>query len=139
MFSINRGVTVLALTVTPPLVWAHLYFNRVLRRKWTEVKRIDSELTTTIQRSVATMGLVQAFGQEAREYDKFEHNVRSSISRYVRTHLSEIAYGLVVGLILGIGSALIFGYGGVLGYCEQHQNHLGGKRVAVGKLGDLLT
>jgi subfamily B ATP-binding cassette protein MsbA len=139
MFSINWRLTVLALTVTPPLVWTHLYFNRVLKRKWTEVKRIDSELTTTIQRSVATMGLVQAFGQEEREYDKFERNVRSSISKYVRTHLSEIAYGLVVGLILGIGSALIFGYGGFLVYRDQIQNHVGENGMTVGKLWIFIT
>ncbi|MDB5321475.1 MAG: transporter ATP-binding protein [Phycisphaerales bacterium] len=134
MFSMNWRLTLLALTVTPALVWAHRYFHGVLKRKWTDVKQIDTELTTTIQRSVATMGLVQAFGQEEREYDKFERNVRSSISKYVRTHLSEIAYGLVVGLILGIGSALIFGYGGFLVYRDQIQNHVGEDGMTVGKL-----
>src|SRR5206468_2694258 len=94
MFGMNWRLTLLALTVTPALIWTHRYFHGVLKRKWTEVKDIDTALTTTIQRSVATMGLVQAFGQEEREYGRFEHNVRSSITRYVRTHLSEIAYGL---------------------------------------------
>jgi subfamily B ATP-binding cassette protein MsbA len=122
MFSMNWRLTVLALSVTPALIWSHMHFNDVLKRKWTEVKQIDTALTTTIQRSVATMGLVQAFGQEEREYDKFERNVRSSISKYVRTHLSEIAYGLVVGLVLGTGAALIFGYGGYLVYRDQIQN-----------------
>jgi ABC-type multidrug transport system fused ATPase/permease subunit len=134
MFSLNGRLTLLALSVTPPLVWSHWYFNAVLKRKWTEVKSLDTALTTTIQRSVATMGLVQAFGQEEREYDKFEHSVRSSISEYVRTHLSEIAYGLVVGLVLGTGSALIFGYGGYLVYRDQMVNHVGENGMTVGKL-----
>src|SRR5258706_4955355 len=122
MFSMNWRLTVLALSVTPALIWSHMHFNHVLKRKWTEVKQIDSALTTTIQRSVATMGLVQAFGQEEREYNSFEKTVRSSVSRYVRTHLSEVAYGLVVGLVLGTGAALIFGYGGYLVYRGQIQN-----------------
>jgi ATP-binding cassette subfamily B protein len=134
MFSMNWRLTLLALTVTPALVWSHRYFHGVLKRKWTDVKEIDTALTTTIQRSVATMGLVQAFGQEEREYHKFEHNVRSSINKYVRTHLSEIAYGLVVGLILGTGAALIFGYGGYLVYRDQVQNNLGENGMTVGKL-----
>ena len=134
MFSMNWQLTLLALTVTPALVWSHRYFHGVLKRKWTDVKQIDTTLTTTIQRSVATMGLVQAFGQEDREYDKFEHNVRSSINKYVRTHLSEIAYGLVVGLILGTGTALIFGYGGFLVYRDQIQNQVGEAGMTIGKL-----
>src|SRR4051812_6345843 len=135
MFSLNWRLTLLALSVTPPLVWSHRYFNGVLKRKWTDVKNIDTALTTTIQRSVATMGLVQAFGQEDREYDRFERTVRSSITRYVRTHLSEIAYGLVVGLILGTGAALIFGYGGYLVYRDQGAALAGGQGgMTTGKL-----
>ncbi len=134
MFSMNWQLTLIALSVTPALIWSHRYFNKVLRRKWTEVKDIDSALTTTIQRSVATMGLVQAFGQEEREYDKFETTVRSSVSKYVRTHLSEIAYGLVVGLVLGTGTALIFGYGGYLVYRDQVQQGVGEAGMTIGKL-----
>ena len=134
MFSMNWKLTLLALSVTPALVLSHKYFHAVLKRKWTDVKDIDTALTTTIQRSVATIGLVQAFGQEDREYHKFEHNVRSSIKRYVRTHLSEVAYGIVVGLILGTGAALIFGYGGYLAYQDQVVKGLGDSGMTAGKL-----
>src|SRR3954468_10117331 len=125
MFSMSWPLTLVALSVTPLLLLTHAYFNRVLKRKWTEVKQIDSDLTTTIQRSVATMGLVQAFGQEDREYHRFEHTVRSSISKYVLTHLQEVLYGVVVGALLGIGAAVIFGFGGYLVYRDQLVNNLG--------------
>jgi len=134
MFSMNWRLTLVALSVTPLLVLAHRYFNTVLQRKWTDVKDIDTALTTDIQRSVATMGLVQAFGQEDREYRRFEHTVRSNISRYVVTHLSEVSYGVVVGLILGSGAALILGYGGYLVYRDQVVNHVGASGMTVDKL-----
>jgi subfamily B ATP-binding cassette protein MsbA len=134
MLSMNWRLTLVALSVTPMLILSHRYFNNVLKRKWTEVKQIDSDLTTTIQRSVATMGLVQAFGQEEREYHRFENTVRSSISKYVRTHLSEVAYGLVVGLVLGTGTALIFGYGGYIVYRDQVVNKIGEAGLTVGGL-----
>jgi subfamily B ATP-binding cassette protein MsbA len=103
------------------------------------VKEIDTALTTNIQRSVSTIGLVQAFGQEEREYQKFEHTVRGSISRYVRAHLSEVTYGIVVGLILGTGAALIFGYGGWLAYQDQVVNKLGDSGMTAGKLFIFIT
>jgi ATP-binding cassette subfamily B protein len=134
MFSMNWRLTLVALSVTPLLILTHRYFNQVLKKKWTEVKQIDSDLTTTIQRSVATMGLVQAFGQEEREYDRFENTVRSSISKYVRTHLQEVLYGVVVGALLGIGSAIIFGYGGWLVYRDQVLHQAGEAGMTVGGL-----
>jgi subfamily B ATP-binding cassette protein MsbA len=134
MFSIHWKLTLLALAVTPFLIWSHRFFHRILKRVWTDVKEIDTTLTTSIQRSVSTIGLVQAFGQEDREYQKFEHTVRSSISRFVRAHLSEVAYGIVVGLILGIGTALIFGYGGYLAYRDQMVYRLGDSGMTAGKL-----
>ena len=50
MFSMNWQLTLVALSVTPLLILTHRYFNNVLKKKWTEVKQIDSDLTTTIQR-----------------------------------------------------------------------------------------
>jgi ABC-type multidrug transport system fused ATPase/permease subunit len=134
MFSMNWKLTLLALSVTPVLVWSHRYFHRILKRVWTDVKDIDTALTTNIQRSVSTIGLVQAFGQEEREYQKFEHTVRSSVSKFVSAHLSEVAYGIVVGLILGTGAALIFGYGGYLAYQDQVVKGLGDAGMTTGKL-----
>jgi subfamily B ATP-binding cassette protein MsbA len=134
MFSINWRLTLVALSVTPLLVLVHRYFNNVLKAKWTEVKEIDSDLTTTIQRSVATMGLVQAFGQEDREYRRFETTVRSSVSKYVRTHLQEVFYSVAVGAILGAGAAIIFGYGGYLVYRDQVLNNAGEVGMTVGSL-----
>jgi ATP-binding cassette, subfamily B, bacterial len=139
MFSMNWRLTLLALSVTPALVWSHKYFHAVLKRKWSDVKDIDTALTTSIQRSVSTIGLVQAFGQEDREYQKFEHTVRSSIVRFVRAHLSEVAYGIVVGLILGTGAALIFGYGGYLAYQDQVVKQLGDSGMTAGKLFIFIT
>jgi ABC-type multidrug transport system fused ATPase/permease subunit len=134
MFSMNWRLTLVALSVTPLLILTHRYFNSVLKKKWTEVKQIDSDLTTTIQRSVATMGLVQAFGQEEREYHRFETNVRSSISKYVLTHLQEVLYNVVVGVLLGAGTAIIFGYGGYLVYRDQVLNQAGEAGMTVGGL-----
>ncbi|HYE20647.1 MAG TPA: ABC transporter ATP-binding protein [Tepidisphaeraceae bacterium] len=134
MLYIDWRLALVALGVIPLLVWAHTHFSRVLKAKWTDVKAIDSMLTTVIQRSLATMGLVQAFGQEGREYQRFEKTVRSSIHNYVRTFFQEVLYGLVVGGILGLGTAAILGYGGYLVYRDQYVLGRGEHGFTLGKL-----
>jgi subfamily B ATP-binding cassette protein MsbA len=107
-------LTLVSLTVTPLLLWTTRIYGRILKKKSTEAKEVESELTTAIQRSVATIGLVQAFGREADEYRQFETTVLNSVRAYIRLHWQEMIYWLFVGNIFGLGGALIFGYGGYL-------------------------
>src|SRR5204862_1957619 len=94
----------------------------------------ESALTTTIQRSVATVGLVQAFGREADEYNRFHGEVRSFVSAYLRLHWQEVLYWLFVGSIFGLGGAIIFGYGGYLAYRDELVHNLGTAGMAFGKV-----
>ena len=45
-----------------------------------------------------------------------------------------MVYGLAVTTVLGLGTALIFGYGGYLVYRDQFVNHVGEQGMTVGKL-----
>jgi ABC-type multidrug transport system fused ATPase/permease subunit len=68
---------------------------------------------------MAAIGLVQAFGREADEYDRFHSTVHQSVQSWLKLHWQEVLYWLAVGLIFGLGGALIFGYGGYLVYRDQ--------------------
>jgi ATP-binding cassette, subfamily B, bacterial len=107
-------LTLLALTVVPPLLVTNRRFGGALHRKCTEAKEFESELTTSVQRSMASIGLVQAFGREADEEARFHATARSSVKAWLRLHHDELRYTLTVGSIFGIGAALVFGYGGYL-------------------------
>ncbi len=129
---LSRGVTLtlLALAVAPPLVAANLWFGRTFKSRATRAKRVEGEFTTVLQRSLASIGLVQAFGREADELENFRGAVQSSIRAWFRLHRQEVLYGLTVGVIFGLGGALIFGYGGWL---------VGEGRLGVGDLMVFLT
>ncbi len=119
MLSRSVPLTLLALSVAPPLLVANLWFGRTLKQRSTEARKTDSEVTTVLQRSLATIGLVQAFGREAEEFARFHNTVRNSVQAWLRLHGQELRYGLSVGLIFGVGGALILGYGGYLAYRDQ--------------------
>jgi subfamily B ATP-binding cassette protein MsbA len=114
MFSKSWQLTIVALSVAPLLLWTTRIYARILKTKSIEAKEVESQLTTSIQRSVATIGLVQAFGREHDEYERFHATARNSVLAYLRLHWQEVLYWLFVGNIFGLGTAAIFGYGGYL-------------------------
>ncbi|HSV13273.1 MAG TPA: ABC transporter ATP-binding protein [Tepidisphaeraceae bacterium] len=134
MLSKSWQLTLISLSVAPLLFWTTRIYSKILTRKATEAKEVDAKLTTAIQRSVATVGLVQAFGREADEYANFSTTVESSVAAYLRLHWQELIFWLFVGTIFGVGGAAIFGYGGYLVYRDQYILHLGEKGMTLGTL-----
>ncbi len=114
MVQINWKLALITLSVAPLLLWVTKLFAGPLKRRWLEAKDVDSKLTTVIQRSVASIGLVQAFGREADEFSQFQNSVLNSNRANIRQAWQDSFYWLTVGTIFGIGYALIFGYGGWL-------------------------
>ncbi|HSN99243.1 MAG TPA: ABC transporter ATP-binding protein [Candidatus Nanopelagicales bacterium] len=114
MSSRSGPLTLLALSVAPPLLWANVRYGRLLRSKCSEAKEVERELTTVVQRGMGAIGLIQAFGREAEEAERYQESLRSSVRAWLRLHRDEVRYALVVGATFGIGGALVLGYGGTL-------------------------
>ncbi len=82
MFSMNWKLALLALSIAPPLMLTIKYFGKRLKERSLNAKEVDTKLTTAIQRSVAAIGLVQAFGREDDEYSRFQNTVRNSANAW---------------------------------------------------------
>ncbi len=139
MLSKNWKLTVLSLSVAPLLFWTTKIYGKVLQKRATEAKEVDTQLTTTIQRSAATIGLVQAFGRERDEYNNFSATVQNSVTAYLRLHWQEMWFWLFVGSIFGLGGAVIFGYGGWVVYQDQYVKKLGETGMTAGDLSIFLS
>src|SRR4029079_13539892 len=114
MFSFNWKLTLVALCVVPLLLITIRAYGTVLKKRYAQAYVVDTELTTAIQRSVASIGLVQAFGREIDEFSRFHTTAGNNVKVRMRLHLDEVIYWLILGVILGLGAAAIFGYGGWL-------------------------
>jgi ATP-binding cassette subfamily B protein len=115
----NAPLTVAALAIAPALAVANVVFGRRLKQRSIECKEVDTHFTTAVQRSMANIGLVQAFGREADEFGHFTGTVRNTIAAWWRLNYQQMAYSLLVGTIFGVGGAVVFGYGGYLVYRDQ--------------------
>ena len=116
MFSMSWRLALVAVSIMPILFLAIRRYGKVLTQTSVKATRIEAELATTVHRSVATIGLVQAFGREDDEYSRFRDDVGRSSTAWVRMHMQGMVYWLVLGLVFGLGSAMIFAYGGYLAY-----------------------
>lgn len=133
MASRSGALTLIALSVLPPLVWANVRYGRLLKDKCSEAKEVERELTTVVQRGMSAIGLIQAFCREEDEASRFHESLRSSVRAWLRLHRDEVRYALTVGATFGIGGALVLGYGGYL----VVQGRSGGAGAGAMTLGDL--
>jgi subfamily B ATP-binding cassette protein MsbA len=114
LFSLNPRLAAATLSVAPLLVLVNLLWSKKLTRRITAVKEAEARFTSSVQQSLATVGLVQAFGQEAHDQRHFQGVSRSMVGAWLSHMKHQLAYNLVVGTIFALGGAIVFGYGGVL-------------------------
>jgi subfamily B ATP-binding cassette protein MsbA len=112
MLSCDWRLTLLALSITPVLALANVYFGKRFHERSLECKKHDAAFTTQVQRSMSCIGLIQAFGREHDEFGRFQGSIRDTIGAWWKLNRQQMAYNLVVGLTFGVGAAAVFGYGG---------------------------
>jgi ATP-binding cassette subfamily B protein len=135
MFSISPPLAAASLVAIPLLVLIHKWSQRMILSGWMLAKDADMNLTTVIQRSIASLWLTQAFGRERDEFHKFRGAVDHTMRLMFRVHWREVVYTMLVAVILGLGVAVILGLGGYLVYRDQFQLKTAGDAgMTVGKL-----
>jgi ATP-binding cassette, subfamily B, bacterial len=115
----NGALTLIALSIAPPLIWVNVVFGRRLREKTRKSRESDSAFTSSVQRSMSAIVLTQAFGREEDEYHRFGTSARRCVRAWFGIHRQEVAYALSVGVILAFGASLILTYGGMLLHRRQ--------------------
>ena len=119
MLLYSWSLTVVALSVTPLLILTNLYFGPRIKRRTIDAKRVDAEMTTTLQRSMTLVSLIQAFRRERQENAGFQKITLRSARSWLRLNWQENGYGLASATIFSVAGAIIFGYGGYLVYRDQ--------------------
>ncbi len=114
MLAMNWKLGLIAIALMPILFSTIRTYGQVILSTSSRASQIESELTTTIQRSVASITLVQAFGREADEYARFNDNVQSSHNAWAKMHIHTMIYWFIIGICFALGLSVIVAYGGRL-------------------------
>lgn len=98
-------LALVALAVCPPLFLLTQTFRPRLRRRWREIKRLDSSAMSVVQEVLSAVRVVKAFGQEDREQGRFVQHSNHRLSEQIRLTFIQGGFDTVVGLTAAVGAA----------------------------------
>ncbi|HYO50649.1 MAG TPA: ABC transporter transmembrane domain-containing protein [Chloroflexia bacterium] len=111
MFSMDAGLTLLALVVAPLMVAASLVLGKPIRAAAHVRRKTESRIHSHVQQILSGIPVVQSFAQEEREGNRFREFTRAAIRAHQRSTVVGNVYKLGSGLITSLGTALILWIG----------------------------
>jgi ATP-binding cassette, subfamily B, bacterial len=126
MAGVDWSLAFVSMTIVPVLYVLSQFYNRRLKLQWREVKNVESSTMSVIEEVLSSVRVVKAFAQEEREQQRYLDRARRNLREQVKLTLTGGSFGLIVGLVLATGTALVL--------------FLGVRQVQAGRitLGDLI-
>jgi ATP-binding cassette subfamily B protein/subfamily B ATP-binding cassette protein MsbA len=114
MIPMNWRLTLVSMAILPPVVWAIRYYSDRIRRGSTTIQERESDLLATAQEGLGSIQIVQAFGRESFEVEQFSRHATRSLEANFRLNMISMQSALVVGTLMALGSAVMYGAGSLL-------------------------
>jgi subfamily B ATP-binding cassette protein MsbA len=123
MLSRNVPLTVFALSIFPVLLVINRVFGPRIKTAALTSKQQETDYTTTLQRSMSVISVMQAFARETREFGRFKLDNLRCAGGWMKLEREKETYWFLVRTVFSLGGAIIFGYGGYLVYRDQFVLH----------------
>jgi ATP-binding cassette subfamily B protein len=101
------SLALIALVGLPILLVISRIYRARLRAQWKEAKERESRAMAVVQESLGALRVVKAFGQEERERERYRVQAHASLLAHLRAVLAHGGFDLVVGLVIGVASAIV--------------------------------
>ncbi len=111
MASLDATLTLLSLLIAPFMVGASFLVGQPLRAAGKLKREIESRIQSHVQQTLTGVPVVQAFGQEDREQERFEKYADAAIAVQQRSTLIGSLNSLSSGLITTLGTGVILWVG----------------------------
>lgn len=108
MLGLDWQLTLLALAIAPVLLYAIYFFADRIRRESTAISESESALTSRAQEGIAGIRIIHAFGREEYELNRFQEQCLKSMNANLKLTLTQASSALVVGTLMGAGTAAMF-------------------------------
>jgi ATP-binding cassette subfamily B protein len=135
MMRLDWQLACIALLIAPLLVLLSSIYRRKLRSRSRELKLQESAAFSVLQEVMGALRVVKAFGQEAREDNRFVTRANESIRVKLRLTLTEGGFALLVNLTTAVGTGLVLLVG--VAHVQAGAITLGQLLIVMGYLGKL--
>lgn len=104
---VDWQLALVALAISPVLLVLSWRYRDRLRTESRRVKRLESGAMSAAQESLAAARVVQAFGQEQHEEERFTRKFHEGMWARVQYVVVSSRYALLVGLTTSVGGAVV--------------------------------
>jgi len=120
MASLNGTLTLVAIAVAPLIALTPLLLGRPMRSLGEQQRQVQGHIYSHVQQTLAGIPVVQAFGQETRQHQRFQQLTRSAVRLQTRGALLGGLGGLGSGLVTTLGTGVVL----LIGAHEVLHHHL---------------
>jgi len=106
-WTLNSDLALMTLALAPLLAVSSLGFGRMLKRRAAGGREAQSRLMSFVQQTLAAIPIVQAFGREPLNTQRFGALAEDAVVWAQRTAVATRTFGLVNGLITTSGMAIV--------------------------------
>ena len=76
-----------------------------------EVKMMEGDTLSIIHEAMSMLRVIVAFGREKHEHTRFQKQSGEAMDARVKLTVKQTLFGLAVGFITAVGTALVLGFG----------------------------
>jgi ATP-binding cassette, subfamily B, multidrug efflux pump len=111
MFWIDWKLTLVSLSTIPLMLLATYVFKEKIKVAFNDVRNAVSNLNSFVQEHITGMNIVQIFGSEKREFEKFKEINKEHRNAHLRSVLYYSVYFPIAEIIAAMGTGLLVWYG----------------------------
>jgi ATP-binding cassette subfamily B protein len=104
---IDWQLALVAIAISPVLFVVSWRYRRRLRAQSQQVKKLESGAMSVVQEALAAARVVQAFGREDHEEQRFIRHFHEGMRARIHYALASSRYSLMVGLTTAVGGAAV--------------------------------
>ena len=114
MLVLNWKLALIAFSIIPVMHWLNQWFGRKVQDATREKRSKESDVTSLIVENVTAMALIQAYGREDLQQQRFDAENKQSLESGVRALMLSKIYKRLNNVLMAVGTALILYFGGNL-------------------------
>lgn len=125
----------IAMGISPILFLLSKTYRPLLRDQSVHVRKLESSALSVVQEVLSSLRVVQAFGREEHEQERYVRHSREGMRARLRLALDQGRYGVLVGLTTTLGTAAVLWLG--VRHVQANTLTLGNLLLVMAYLGQL--